>query len=258
MVVQDFHISAVQFLFQLLDESLGVLRNVRSLGNVSAYIFVRILDRAFFPRMVRVAEVNLHPDQTLQFFVLLKQDIIIGADSVQFGKSLLDALKRLMNVLYAHLENLFKKAHSDGAASKSQDDAASAPARYDEVCLGISYPLPFLYVFWPLVNEGAVLKLGDFGSFPAPSALLFPLYPVPLDPAAVDAPDISADAIFGYRGQVFFMRSNPSCDRLRRLVAIQVFVYESAEFSLPHNLHPLIFCLLPAHICFVVRFLWII
>ena len=75
-----------------------------------------------------------------------------------------------------------------------------------------------------------------------------------LDPPSVRACDISVDALFADTRKAFLMRFDSSCDVLRRLIVIQMFLYKRFQIGMLHDLHCLVLALVSRDIRFVLSF----
>src|SRR3989344_4382423 len=99
--------------------------------------------------MVRMTEIYFNSQQLFQFDMLRQKNIIIRTDTTKLRKSFLNFPKRLMNISYRDIQNLFQETDSAFAVSQGQNDALARFTRYQKIRFCIPNILPVLYVFRP-------------------------------------------------------------------------------------------------------------
>src|SRR3989338_2224935 len=147
-----------------------------------------------------MAEIYLDAQELFKLLVLLHEHIVVDADAGKFRESLLNDLECSMHIRDCYLDDLLQEAHSDLTAGQRQQDAFAGFSRYDEVCFRITYVSTFLYVVGPCINESAVFQLGYLCASCASFSLLPLLDAMPGSLPAMNAPDVSPDAVFGCVG----------------------------------------------------------
>lgn len=90
----------------------GVSREIASFRNILADDFVYILHRSFLPRMIRMAEVDFDIEDPFQFFVMLKQDIVVRCHTPPFRVTGCDTNAGICYLGKGQAEDLLQETHS--------------------------------------------------------------------------------------------------------------------------------------------------
>ena len=192
-IFQTLHEPVVQFLFNSPKERARILGYVASFGQVFADLLVRVFDRPFFPRMVRMAEKYPDAQFLLKLLVPREKQVVVRRTRLPLRISFLNAPRCCMHGSDAYDIYWFKECDTEFPVDRDEQDACSAPAGDNEVEFGISEPHSLVDIPRPFVDEGPAVERRFV--LPLPSGLLF-LPQFCLDLPSVRAFDISVNAFF--------------------------------------------------------------
>lgn len=163
-----------------------------------------------------MAEIDADTEQTRQFLMLRKEEIVVGRHGAKFGKSLLNPEKGTMHVSYRHAKNLFDERHARPSVAHREENAVSTLPRHNEVGFNIADPAPYVDILRSLVNERAVREMLRAGPSAPPTAP-FPCA-MALDASSIRTFDISVHRVFGNSRKMALMAFDPRSHRFGRLI----------------------------------------
>lgn len=131
-----------------------VLRDIRTLPDVFPCLAIEVLDGAFFPGTVGMAEVKRYAECRFQLFVVAKQDIVVGGNGCDLWKHVLDALQGLQGIVHTDRQYFADEANTELAVCRGQAVTRSLLATHNEIYLQVTDMLPVGDHCGTVVDEG--------------------------------------------------------------------------------------------------------
>ena len=118
-----------------------------------------MLDAAFLPAVIRMAEIYFDMEKLLKSFVVLQQEIIVRRRGTHFREAFLDCEERFFKVRDADWENLLDERLPEFPIDHREQDAFPRFPRDNEIEFDVADPATNIRYMRPFFNEVPALEL---------------------------------------------------------------------------------------------------